>query len=174
MTDTLDHPTEAKTKKPRILLGERATAIATSVADGDRVNQDHLEEAIRRLQETPKAQNTSGEDALTKAMHERFDAIEDIIDDFEERYQGQLLMLNKALITLGHVIRASAAKRSEEIEISLGELRERMFQHQISEAKTSELKVSELVDHNQRLAAYQRDDIDTGLANAPSKGAIER
>lgn len=174
MTETLDHPIETKAKKPRILLGERATAIATSVADGDRVNQDHLEEAIRRLQETPKAQNTSGEDALTKAMHERFDAIEDIIDDFEERYQGQLLMLNKALITLGHVIRASAAKRSEEIEISLGELRERMFQHQISEAKTSELKVSELVDHNQRLAAYQRDDIDTGLANAPSKGAIER
>ena len=174
MTDTLDHPTEAKTKKPRILLGERATAIATSVADGDRVNQDHLEEAIRRLQETPKGQNTSGEDAYTKALHERFDALEDIIDEFEDRHQGQLLMLNKALITLSHVIRASAAKRSEEVEISLGELRERMFEHQLSEAKTSELNVSELVEHNQKLAAFQRDSIDSGLANTPSKDVIER
>ncbi|MDG2259490.1 MAG: hypothetical protein P8L68_13460 [Paracoccaceae bacterium] len=174
MTETLEHPTEVKAKKPRILLGERATAIAASVADGDRVNQDHLEEAIRRLQETPKSQNTSGEDAFAKALHDRFDALEDIIDEFEERHQGQLLMLNKALITLGHVIRASAAKRSEEVEISLGELRERMFEHQISEAKTSELNVSELVEHNQNLAAFQRDSIDTGLANTPSKDAIER
>ena len=84
------------------------------------------------------------------------------------------MILNKALITLGHVIRASAAKRSEEIEISLGELRDRMLQHQVATAKTSELNVSELVDHNKRLAAFQRNDMETGMIKGPSETALER
>src|SRR6056300_164773 len=174
MSDTEDHQGEVKAKKPRILLGKRATEIATSVAEGDRVNQDHLEEAIRRLQETPKGQSSSDEDAFTKAMHDRFDAIEDIIDDFEDRQKGQLLMLNKALITLGHVIKASAAKRSEEIEVSLSELRDRMFQHQVAEAKTTELNVPELVEHNQRLSAFQHNNLETGTVKETSNDARER
>ena len=111
---------------------------------------------------------------VSKAVQDRFDALEDIIDDFEERHKEQLLMLNKALITLGHVIRASAAKRSEEIEISLGELRDRMFQHQIAVAKTSELDVSELIEHNQKLAAFQHNNMEIGSVKVSTETALER
>lgn len=169
--------TETETKQrgaQRIRLGERALSIAGEVAEGDQISQYHLEEAIRRLQDRPKPEVPTDLQDVSNAMQGRFDAIEDIIDDFEERHKEQLLMLNKALITLGHVIRASAAKRSEEIEISLGELRDRMFQHQIATAKTSELNVSELVDHNQRLAAFQRSDMETGMIKGPSETALER
>lgn len=174
MTDTLDHPTEAKTKKPRILLGERATAIATSVADGDRVNQDHLEEAIRRLQETTKAQNTSGEDALTKAIHDRFDAIEDMIDDFEDRQKAPLASIHKGIITLCHVIKAAAAKRSDEIEASLDELRELIVQHQITDAKSAGIDTREIEDLHQELEAQHRIHIEAANLKEPSKDAIER
>lgn len=169
--------TETETKQrgaQRIRLGERALSIAGNVAAGDQISQYHLEEAIRRLQDRPKPEAPTDLQDLSKAMQDRFDAIEDIIDDFEERHKEQLVMLNKALITLGHVIRASAAKRSEEVEISLGELRDRMFQHQVATAKTSELNVSELADHNQRLAAFQRNDMETGVIIGPSETALER
>lgn len=174
MTEALEHPVEAKTKNPRILLGERATAIATSVAEGDRVSQNHLEEAIRRLQETPKAQNASGEDALTKAMHDRFDAIEDMIDDFEDRQKAPLASIHKGLITLCHVIKAAAAKRSDEIEDSLDELRELIVQHQIIDAKSAGIDTREMEDLHQNLEAQHRIHMEAGLAKEPSKDAIER
>lgn len=158
----------------RLRLGARALHIAGEVAGEERITQDHLEEAIRRLQDRPQTDKPTELQDLARAMQDRFDGIEDMIDDFEDRQKAPLESIHKGIITLCHVIKAAAAKRSDEIEASLDELRELIVQHQIIDAKSAGIDTREIEDLHLKLEAQHRIHEETSLGKEPSNGAIER
>ncbi|MDG2339652.1 MAG: hypothetical protein P8L32_00455 [Paracoccaceae bacterium] len=169
--------TETETKErgaQRLRLGERALNIAGDVAGGDRVNQEHLEEAIRRLQDRPQVEKPTELQDLARELQDRFDAIEDMIDDFEDRQKAPLASIHKGIITLCHVIKASAAKRSDEIEASLDELRDLIVQHQIIDAKSAGIDTKEIEDLHQKLEVQHRIHMEAGQSKEPTENAIER
>ena len=169
--------TETETKErgaQRLRLGERALNIAGEVAGEERITQDHLEEAIRRLQDKPQVDKPTELQDIAREVQDRFDAIEDMIDDFEDRQKAPLESIHKGIITLCHVIKAAAAKRSDEIEGSLDELRELIVQHQIIDAKSAGIDTREIEDLHQKLEAQHHIHEETALAKEPSKDAIER
>ena len=169
--------TKTETKQrgaQRIRLGEKALQIAGDVAEGEQISQYHLEEAIRRLQDKPQVEKPTELQDLAREMRERFDAIEDMIDDFEDRQKAPLESIHKGIITLCHVIKAAAAKRSDEIEDSLDELRKLIVQHQIIDAKSAGIDTREIENLHQKLEAQHRIHEEAARAKEPAKDAIER
>ncbi|RYG90080.1 hypothetical protein EU803_15830 [Loktanella sp. IMCC34160] len=115
-------------QRVRLVLGHKAIAIASAVAGSDTITQDHLEEAIDRL--------------------ERRQARSD-----QQLFLEQLQMINENLIRLRHMVAALAASTDEEVHMVVAKLVTDLGNRQIEKASDAMLDVPGLVALQDRAAA---------------------
>lgn len=115
-----------KDGRPRILLGPIAIAVASEVAAGEPIKQEHLEEAIERLI-AQQARTDHHNTAL------------------------QLQMINENLIRIRHMLAALAANTDEEVQLVLGKLVTGLNKDQINLAEKTRLDVPRLANLHERM-----------------------